>query len=120
MTMHHGHCHWSHALYQVSGHMLMPKRPLLLPHRHRTKLQSYSHTGKNYKPVATQSTELQAYSHTGIIQNYKLAATQATKLQALRPIGVKTIPMGILNWNCILAIPQTKFKKNYMPTAPQA
>ena len=111
MTVHYGHCHWSHALYQVSVRMLMQKRPLLLPHRHRTKLQAYSHTDKNYKPVAKQSTELQAYSHTGVIQNYKLAATQATKLQALCPTGVKTIHMGILNWNCILATPQTKFKK---------
>ena len=107
MTMHHSHCHWSRTIYQVSVRMLMQKRALLLPHRHRTKLQAYSHTGKNYKPVATQSTELQAYSHTGVIQNYKLAATQATKLQALCPTGVETIHMGILNWNCILPTPQT-------------
>ena len=28
MTMHHGRCDWSHALYQVLVHMLMQKRPL--------------------------------------------------------------------------------------------
>ena len=29
MTMHHYHCHWSHALYQVLVRMLIQKRPLL-------------------------------------------------------------------------------------------
>ena len=30
MTMHHGPCHWSCALYQIMVRMLMQKRPLFI------------------------------------------------------------------------------------------
>ena len=79
-------------------------KPGLLPHKHRTKLQAYNHTGviQDYKLAAHNCNQ----------QNYKLSATQATQLTA----GCHT---GILNWYCILAIPLAKLK-NYVLTASVA